>query len=138
MDFSPFWCQFFLELIRLLGTLEILYEEDSLDTIVLVTWGVPAPLENEIPEIVTNPELFDRAVRFMVPFNYADVPLVVVPQRVASESCKQGDVFCEEKDRPFSFPLIGSNNSDSAAILLQLAHAYEQKRGPLVYPYDNV
>ena len=33
MDFSPFWCLFFLALIRLLGTLEILYEEDSLKEI---------------------------------------------------------------------------------------------------------
>mmetsp|Transcript_22215 Transcript_22215/g.68526 ORF Transcript_22215/g.68526 Transcript_22215/m.68526 type:complete len:510 (+) Transcript_22215:2153-3682(+) len=100
-----------------------------LDAVMLFVWGRPAPLETEIPDIVTTPALFADAVRYMVPFNYADLPLFVVPARVAT--CGKSE--CPFADRPRSFQLVG--NSELA--LLQLTAAYEEARGELEYPYDD-
>ena len=95
----------------------------------LPVWGRPAPLAAEIPAIVTTPALFAEAVRFMVPFNYADLPLVVVPAAVSR--CRGGGA-CPYALRPRAFQLVGRNES----ILLRLAAAYELERGELHYPLD--
>mmetsp|Transcript_20184 Transcript_20184/g.43860 ORF Transcript_20184/g.43860 Transcript_20184/m.43860 type:complete len:525 (+) Transcript_20184:129-1703(+) len=105
----------------------------NLDAVMLFVWGRPAPLDSEIPAIVMSPSLFATAVRYMVPFNYADLPLVVVPQKVAGKTCK--DLFCGYADRPRSFQLVGTSSSleTGELRLLQLSKAYEQVRGELVY-----
>jgi Asp-tRNA(Asn)/Glu-tRNA(Gln) amidotransferase A subunit family amidase len=99
------------------------------DAVLLPVWGRPAPLASEIPEIVTTSTLFAEAVRFMVPFNYADLPLVVVPAAVSR--CRGGGA-CPYALRPRAFQLVGRNES----ILLRLAAAYELERGELHYPLD--
>ena len=101
----------------------------DLDAVLLPVWGRPAPLAAEIPEIVTTPALFAEAVRYMVPFNYADLPLVVVPAAVSR--CRGGGA-CPYALRPRSFQLVGRNES----ILLRLAAAYELERGELEFPLD--
>ncbi len=101
----------------------------DLDAVLLPVWGRPAPLAAEIPEIVTTPALFAEAVRYMVPFNYADLPLVVVPAAVSR--CRGGGA-CPYALRPRAFQLVGRNES----ILLRLAAAYELERGELEFPLD--
>ena len=101
----------------------------DLDAVLLPVWGRPAPLAAEIPAIVTSSTLFAEAVRFMVPFNYADLPLVVVPAAVSR--CRGGGA-CPYALRPRAFQLVGRNES----ILLRLAAAYELERGELEFPLD--
>ena len=101
----------------------------DLDAVLLPVWGRPAPLAAEIPAIVTTSTLFAEAVRFMVPFNYADLPLVVVPAAVSR--CRGGGA-CPYALRPRAFQLVGRNE----ATLLQLAAAYELERGELEFPLD--
>ena len=98
-------------------------------SVLLPVWGRPAPLAAEIPAIVTTSTLFAEAVRFMVPFNYADLPLVVVPAAVSR--CRGGGA-CPYALRPRAFQLVGRNE----ATLLRLAAAYELERGELAYPLD--
>ena len=97
----------------------------------LPVWGRPAPLAAEIPAIVTTSTLFAEAVRYMVPFNYADLPLVVVPAAV-SRCDSRGGGACPYALRPRAFQLVGRNES----ILLRLAAAYELERGELAFPLD--
>ena len=99
------------------------------DAVLLPVWGRPAPLAAEIPEIVTTSTLFAEAVRYMVPFNYADLPLVVVPAAVSR--CRGGGA-CPYALRPRAFQLVGRNE----ATLLRLAAAYELERGELAFPLD--
>ena len=101
----------------------------DLDAVLLPVWGRPAPLAAEIPEVVTTPALFAEAVRYMVPFNYADLPLVVVPAAVSR--CRDGGA-CPYALRPRAFQLVGRNE----ATLLRLAAAYELERGELEFPLD--
>ena len=104
------------------------FSRARVDAVLLPVWGRPAPLAEEIPEIVTTPALFAEAVRYMVPFNYADLPLVVVPAAVSR--CRGG--ACPYALRPRAFQLVGRNE----ATLLRLAAAYELERGELAYPLD--
>jgi hypothetical protein len=71
----------------------------------------------------------------MVPFNYIDLPLVVVAQKTPSNGCRVGESLCVYSDRPSAFQLIGTVNKKSSAKLLQLAYAYEKERGELIYPF---
>jgi Asp-tRNA(Asn)/Glu-tRNA(Gln) amidotransferase A subunit family amidase len=115
-----------------------IYNENNLDAVLLFVWGVPAPLKSEIPKIITSPDLFAAAVRYMVPFNYFDLPLVVVPQKTPSKECINVENLCSYNNRPSSFQLIGSVNQYSAAKLLRLAYAYEKERGELIYPFMEI
>ena len=67
----------------------------------------------------------------LVPFNYADLPLVVVPAAV-SRCDSRGGGACPYALRPRAFQLVGRNES----ILLRLAAAYELERGELEFPLD--
>jgi len=112
----------------------------GLDAVLALVWGRPAPLDAEISEIVTSPALFAEAVRYMVPFNYADLPLVVVPaaaSRCESRDSRDSRGACPYSRRPRSFQLVGTSEASSEATLLKLAAAYESLRGDLKYPFDE-